>query len=198
MSLLHLAGAAGCAVPSCGGRLPATSRHPGGTYSPGLRVCPRWDVHPPPRPIRIHPAACIHPLKGAVATPSSSIQMNIMWLNACLQLSCTCLFHMLAECVLADCVLIYTGDCPNTAPWRLVVVSVCGHYTRLSRPCLAGEIAPQPPLQHSLGNAAVALRQLGAAKTVGKMVTSAPAADAQPGRWVITGGLGALGTLCAR
>ncbi len=62
----------------------------------------------------------------------------------------------------------------------------------------AGEIAPQPPLQHSLGNAPAALRQLGAAKTVGKIVAAAPPADAQPGRWVVTGGLGALGTSCAR
>ncbi len=61
-----------------------------------------------------------------------------------------------------------------------------------------------PPLAHGLGSAAAALRQLSGARTVGKIVAAGPpaaggpAAEAAPGRWVVTGGLGALGTLSAR
>lgn len=68
----------------------------------------------------------------------------------------------------------------------------------------AGAIAPPPPLVHGLGDAAAALRQLSGARAVGKIVAAAappaggPAAEAAPGRWVITGGAGALGTLSAR
>ena len=65
-------------------------------------------------------------------------------------------------------------------------------------------MTPLPPLAYGLGSAAAALRQLSGAKAVGKIVAAAsppaggPAAEAAPGRWVITGGLGALGTLSAR
>lgn len=70
----------------------------------------------------------------------------------------------------------------------------------------AGEIATLPPLTYSLGSAASALRQLAAARHVGKIVaadfgsscTGSSSSGAANGRWVISGGTGALGALAAQ
>lgn len=58
-------------------------------------------------------------------------------------------------------------------------------------------------LSHSLGSAAVALRQLAAARHVGKIVAAAQGSlalsgSSSAGSWVISGGTGALGALSAR
>lgn len=66
----------------------------------------------------------------------------------------------------------------------------------------AGDIATLPPLAYSLGSAAAALRQLSAARHVGKVVaadrSARTSAAADAGRWVISGGTGALGAAAAR
>ncbi len=70
----------------------------------------------------------------------------------------------------------------------------------------AGRLKPLPPLTHSLSNSAAALRQLSAARHVGKIVVQNPAGgnagglvpQGRKGRWVVTGGLGALGSLSGR
>lgn len=70
--------------------------------------------------------------------------------------------------------------------------------------CAAGAIDPLAPLAYSLADAPAALRQLSSARAIGKIVTSAPLASGRPsqeagtGRWLVSGGLGALGTLSAR
>lgn len=69
-----------------------------------------------------------------------------------------------------------------------------------------GKLKPLPPLTHPLSSAAAALRQLSAARHVGKVVVQNPAGSnagglahmARKGRWVVTGGLGALGSLSGR
>jgi myxalamid-type polyketide synthase MxaB len=69
---------------------------------------------------------------------------------------------------------------------------------------LAGSISPLAPLAYPLAEAAAGLRQLSGARAIGKVVTTAPptpgrpAEEAGPGRWIITGGLGALGVISAR
>ena len=72
-------------------------------------------------------------------------------------------------------------------------------------PLFAGDIATLPPLTYSLGSAALALRQLAAARHVGKIVAADPSigsssrtGGASAGRWVISGGSGALGALAAK
>lgn len=69
----------------------------------------------------------------------------------------------------------------------------------------AGSIAALPPLSYGLGSAAGALRQLAAARHVGKVVCDSGTATAvggtgggAGGKWLISGGTGALGALCAR
>lgn len=71
----------------------------------------------------------------------------------------------------------------------------------------AGEIATLPPLAYGLGSSAAALRQLAAARHVGKVVAadstgpssgSASSSGASAGRWVISGGTGALGAMAAQ
>ena len=65
----------------------------------------------------------------------------------------------------------------------------------------AGLISPLPPQVYPLGDAVNAMRQLAAAKHIGKVVLQAPAdlppAGSTPpsGRWVVSGGMGALGAL---
>lgn len=61
-------------------------------------------------------------------------------------------------------------------------------------------LAPLPALGYPMGSAAEALRQLAAAQHIGKVVVEAPAAAPckLPGRWLVLGGLGALGLLSAR
>ena len=69
----------------------------------------------------------------------------------------------------------------------------------------AGLISPLPPQVYPLGDAVNAMRQLAAAKHIGKVVLQAPAdlplagstAGSSPprGRWVVSGGMGALGAL---
>ena len=73
------------------------------------------------------------------------------------------------------------------------------------RPSLgaAGAYRTLPPLTYSLGAAASALRQLAAARHVGKIVVAADplttgSTRAVRGCWAVSGGLGALGALCAR
>ena len=66
---------------------------------------------------------------------------------------------------------------------------------------IAGTITPLPALTHSLGDAASAFRQLSAARHIGKVVVEVPQQlplqEQRSGRWVISGGLGALGSLTA-
>lgn len=64
----------------------------------------------------------------------------------------------------------------------------------------AGDIATLPPLAYPLGSAASALRQLAAARHVGKVVVadSSDSGSRSDGRWTISGGTGALGALTAR
>ena len=65
----------------------------------------------------------------------------------------------------------------------------------------AGDIATLPPLAYTLGSAAAALRQLAAARHVGKVVaadSSGSGSRESSGRWAISGGTGALGALAAQ
>ena len=65
----------------------------------------------------------------------------------------------------------------------------------------AGTIDPLAPLAYALADAAAGLRQLSSARAIGKIVTSAqptPAQESTIGRWLVSGGLGALGSLSAR
>lgn len=79
----------------------------------------------------------------------------------------------------------------------------------LRAPCFplchtAGDIAPLAPLAYPLGSAVAALRQLSAARHVGKVVVadrgggSGGSSGAAAGRWIISGGTGALGALAAK
>jgi len=63
----------------------------------------------------------------------------------------------------------------------------------------AGEIKPLPALMHSLADASAAMRQLSAARHVGKVVARATPELRVPSTvsWVITGGTGALGAASA-
>lgn len=67
-------------------------------------------------------------------------------------------------------------------------------------PLFAGDIATLPPLAYPLGSAAAAMRQLAAARHVGKVVVadSSGSESSSYGRWAISGGTGALGALAAR
>lgn len=73
---------------------------------------------------------------------------------------------------------------------------------RIAAMLAKGTISPLPPLTYSLGSAAGALRQLSAARHVGKIVVADSSSGSRPrgssGLWVISGGLGALGALSAR
>ena len=75
---------------------------------------------------------------------------------------------------------------------RVIIVSLA--------PCFAGDIATLPPLAYPLGSAAAALRQLAAARHVGKVVVadSSGGGSRSDGRWAISGGTGALGALTAQ
>lgn len=70
--------------------------------------------------------------------------------------------------------------------------------------CIAGEIRPIPPIVYNIRDTVSALRQLAAAKHIGKIVLDVGSnllkvADPQTaGRWVISGGLGALGALSGK
>ena len=92
---------------------------------------------------------------------------------------------------------------------RVHASDACGSSVLLLHPSLvaaisAGSISPLAPLAYSLTDAAAGLRQLSGARAIGKVVTTAPSAPGGPaqeagaGRWIITGGLGALGLLSAR
>jgi len=63
----------------------------------------------------------------------------------------------------------------------------------------AGQIKPLPAVVFPIEEAPDALRQLSGAKHIGKVVVQVPnqlpAPKEAPGRWIISGGLGALGTL---
>ena len=63
----------------------------------------------------------------------------------------------------------------------------------------AGQIQPLPTVVFPIQEAPDALRQLSAAKHIGKVVVRVPSAlpmpEQAPGRWIISGGLGALGSL---
>ena len=64
-----------------------------------------------------------------------------------------------------------------------------------------GEIQPLPAQVYPRGEAVVAIRELAAARHIGKVVLQAapclppPEKPSLAGRWVITGGTGALGSL---
>ena len=81
-------------------------------------------------------------------------------------------------------------------PPRLVGPAMARISTRLA----AGRIVPLPPLSYGLGAAPAALRQLAAARHVGKVVVAGGCGPRTrgAGRWVISGGTGALGVLAAR
>lgn len=72
--------------------------------------------------------------------------------------------------------------------------------SRLFTRLCAGDIATLPPLAYPLGSAAAALRQLAAARHVGKVVVadSSSNSSGSNGRWAISGGTGALGALSAQ
>ena len=65
----------------------------------------------------------------------------------------------------------------------------------------AGELQPLPAQVYPLNGAVVAMRELAAARHIGKVVLQAAPCLPQPrkasggGRWVVTGGTGALGAL---
>ena len=71
------------------------------------------------------------------------------------------------------------------------------HTTALSG--CAGLIKPLPAAVFPIEEAPDALRQLSAAKHIGKVVVEVsgqlPVRDCARGRWIVSGGLGALGTL---
>jgi hypothetical protein len=81
-------------------------------------------------------------------------------------------------------------------------LSKVGFDDRLAFASTAGRLAPLPPLAYPLGSAPAALRQLAAARHVGKVVAGGASSDGAPsgggGRWLISGGTGALGALAAR
>lgn len=70
--------------------------------------------------------------------------------------------------------------------------------------CTAGDIAPLASLTYTLGSSVAALRQLSAARHVGKVVvadrsdSSRGSNGAAAGHWIISGGTGALGALAAK
>lgn len=72
----------------------------------------------------------------------------------------------------------------------LPTIAICGH---------AGLIRPLPAVVFPIEEAPDALRQLSAAKHIGKVVVEVPGLLPAPretqGRWIVSGGLGALGTL---
>ncbi|KAK9864440.1 hypothetical protein WJX84_006132 [Apatococcus fuscideae] len=84
--------------------------------------------------------------------------------------------------------------------------TVGDHMRQLSILFRQGNLKPLPPLTHPLSNSAAALRQLSAARHVGKVVVQHPSGSnagslahvGRKGRWVVTGGLGALGSLSGR
>jgi D-arabinose 1-dehydrogenase-like Zn-dependent alcohol dehydrogenase len=65
--------------------------------------------------------------------------------------------------------------------------------------CCTGIIKPLPAIVFKLGDAPAAFRQLSAAKHVGKVVVEVPRPlpllQQVSGRWIISGGLGALGAI---
>ena len=75
--------------------------------------------------------------------------------------------------------------------------------TRAAAAVSQGQFRPLPQVLHSLDNSVNALRQMSQAKHVGKVVVTtsctiaSPSSSHQYGRWVITGGLGSLGSLTA-
>ena len=74
----------------------------------------------------------------------------------------------------------------------------------MSSPSIAGQIQPLPTQLYPLGEAVTAMRELAAARHIGKVVLQIPASLPQPvrasegGRWVITGGTGALGAIAGK
>ena len=73
--------------------------------------------------------------------------------------------------------------------------------TRAAAAVSQGSFRPLPQVSHALGNAQSALRQMSQAKHVGKVVvtcaSSQHAASRSNSQWVVTGGLGSLGSLAS-
>ena len=72
---------------------------------------------------------------------------------------------------------------------------------RVSQGLATGRVRPLPTVAHDLGAVAAALRQMSQARHVGKVVVSTPAAVQEAGlegRFLVTGGGGALGTLVSK
>ena len=73
--------------------------------------------------------------------------------------------------------------------------------TRAAQAVSSGSFCPLPQVAHQLQNVQAALRQMTQARHVGKLViTCSPAqrpVSSAHGRWVITGGLGSLGSMVA-
>lgn len=102
--------------------------------------------------------------------------------------------------------------CPSPAErpdvhYSLLAVDFMSHdgmhaaLMRISQGLFAGQLRPLPTITHDLAAVAAALRQMSQARHVGKVVVSAPAAvqqDGLDGRFLVTGGVGALGTLVSR
>ena len=79
---------------------------------------------------------------------------------------------------------------------------LCASLRRVAALLASGQLAPLPRVAFSLTTAASALRHLAQAQHVGKVVVqlptpAGPAAAGNSGSWVISGGLGALGSLAA-
>ena len=100
------------------------------------------------------------------------------------------------------------GDFPLSSPYAVAVdfmppQTINAGLRRIAMLLASGTIAALPPVAYSLGATAAALRQLSAARHVGKIVVADASASplcssAADGLWVISGGMGALGMLSAR
>ncbi len=72
---------------------------------------------------------------------------------------------------------------------------------RISDGLASGQLRPLPTVAHDLSAVAAALRQMSQARHVGKVVVSSPAPVKEAGiegRFLVTGGVGALGTLVSQ
>lgn len=90
--------------------------------------------------------------------------------------------------------------CSQGCWWcQIAAAPNCSPASAATHPSCAGRLAPLPPLTYLLGNAPAALRQLAAARHVGKVVAGdCGGGCALWGRWLVSGGTGALGALAAR
>ena len=79
--------------------------------------------------------------------------------------------------------------------------AVCSALTRAAQAGSTGSFCPLPQVMHNISSTDSALRQMSQARHVGKVVITAtkpPQQDSNPsGSWLITGGLGLLGSLTA-